>query len=79
HFFVVTPNDPAPARDRFLLILPTSTWLAYNDWGGSNSYDGIDGPDGNKFSPVLSFQRPWTRGLVWLPPGAPRLCDMPKR
>ncbi len=24
---------------------------------------------------MLSYQRPWTRGLVWLPPGAPRLCD----
>ncbi|WP_218578953.1 N,N-dimethylformamidase beta subunit family domain-containing protein [Vineibacter terrae] len=74
HFFVVTPVDPAP-RDRFLLILPTSTWLAYNDWGGANAYDGIDGPDRNQFSPVLSIERPWTRGLVWLPPGAPRLCD----
>ncbi|MEQ8813476.1 MAG: hypothetical protein RLO51_29070 [Thalassobaculum sp.] len=79
HFFVVTPADPEPAKGRFLLILPTSTWIAYNDWGGANSYDGIDGPDGNQFSPELSFQRPWTRGLVWLPPGAPRLCDPVKR
>ncbi|WP_255468897.1 N,N-dimethylformamidase beta subunit family domain-containing protein [Reyranella sp. CPCC 100927] len=75
HFFVVTPADPAPPRDRFLFILPTSTWLAYNDWGGANSYDGIDGANRNQFSPTLSTERPWTRGLVWLPPGAPRLCD----
>jgi len=79
HFFVVTPADPKPAKDRFLLILPTSTWIAYNDWGGANYYDGIDGANGKQFSPILSVQRPWTRGLVWLPPGAPRLCDTPKR
>ena len=78
HFFVVTPTDPQPAG-RFLLILPTATWLAYNDWGGANAYDGIDGENGAQFSPVLSIERPWTRGLVWLPPGAPRLCDVPKR
>ena len=79
HFFVVRPADPAPGRERFLLLLPTATWLAYNDWGGSNAYDGIGGPDGRQFSPVLSYARPWTRGLVWLPPGAPRLCDPVKR
>jgi hypothetical protein len=78
HFFVVRPVDPAP-KARFLLILPTSTWIAYNDWGGANSYDGIDGAEANQFSPTLSFERPWTRGLVWLPPGAPRLCDPIKR
>ena len=78
HFFVVTPTTSDTAG-RFLLILPTSTWLAYNDWGGANSYDGIDGPAANQFSPVLSLERPWTRGLVWLPPGAPRLCDPIKR
>src|SRR4030088_203578 len=70
HFFVVRPIDPAP-KGRFLLILPTSTWLAYNDWGGANSYDGIDGDGADQFSPTLSTERPWTRGLVWLPPGAP--------
>ena len=78
HFFVVVPTEPRPAG-RFLLILPTSTWLAYNDWGGANSYDGVDGPARNQFSPALSIERPWTRGLLWLPPGAPRLCDPIKR
>jgi hypothetical protein len=76
HFFVVRPAAGQPRqKGRFLFLLSTSTWIAYNDWGGANSYDGIDGPNGNQFSPVLSTQRPWTRGLVWLPPGAPRLCD----
>ena len=74
-FFVVRPAREAPKDGRFLLILCTSTWIAYNDWGGSNAYDGIDGSNGDRFSPVLSTQRPWTRGLLWLPPGAPRLCD----
>jgi len=79
HFFVVRPDPAMPRAGRFLLILTTSTWIAYNDWGGSNAYDGVDGPDGNAFSPVLSTCRPWTRGLVWLPPGAPRLCDTTTR
>ncbi|OWT80424.1 MULTISPECIES: N,N-dimethylformamidase beta subunit family domain-containing protein [unclassified Achromobacter] len=76
HFFVVRPAAAQPRqKGRFLFLLSTSTWTAYNDWGGANSYDGIDGPNGKQFSPVLSTLRPWTRGLVWLPPGAPRLCD----
>ncbi|MER9001832.1 hypothetical protein NKH58_29305 [Mesorhizobium australicum] len=55
-----------------LLMACTSTWAAYNDWGGASHYIGIhpDLPDG--FSPILSSQRPWARGQVWLPPGAPR-------
>lgn len=75
HFFVVRPDAASSKVGRALLVLSTATWAAYNDWGGSNAYDGVDGPDGNQFSPVLSLRRPWTRGLVWLPPGAPRLCD----
>jgi hypothetical protein len=80
HFFVVRPPaGQARQNGRFLFLLSTSTWTAYNDWGGANSYEGIDGPEGKQFSPVLSTQRPWTRGLVWLPPGAPRLCDSEAR
>ncbi|MFU1983800.1 N,N-dimethylformamidase beta subunit family domain-containing protein [Bordetella hinzii] len=76
HFFVVRPAaGQAKAPGRLLFLLSTATWTAYNDWGGANAYDGVDGPEGRDFSPVLSLQRPWTRGLVWLPPGAPRLCD----
>ena len=61
-------RPPAP----YLLICATGTWLAYNCWGGSNHYEGITGPDGNAFSPVVSTQRPWTRGFCKLPEGAPR-------
>ena len=76
HFFVVRPT-PATQSGRLLMILPTSTWMAYNDWGGASSYIGIDGPNGNAASPQLSFQRPWTRGIVWVPDGAPRICAAP--
>jgi hypothetical protein len=66
--------DPAP----LLLIACTGTWVAYNEWGGSNHYEGITGPDGNLFSPVLSTQRPWTHGFAELPQDAPRIpCDPP--
>ena len=61
-------KDPAP----YLLVCATGTWLAYNCWGGSNHYEGITGPEGNAFSPVVSTQRPWTRGFCKLPEGAPR-------
>lgn len=77
HFIVVYPIATTRSGN-ILLILPTGTWTAYNDWGGSNHYEGIDGCDGNEFSPALSLQRPWTRGMVWLPEGAPRISTNPK-
>lgn len=61
-------KDDAP----MVLVCATGTWLAYNCWGGSSAYEGITGPDKNAFSPVLSNQRPWTRGFCKLPNGAPR-------
>ncbi len=67
---------PAP----YLLVCATGTWVAYNCWGGSNHYDGITGPQANQYSPVLSSQRPWTRGFCKLPAGAPRaLPDVPAK
>ena len=59
---------PAP----LLLVCATGTWVAYNDWGGANAYEGIAGPDGDRFSPVLSTQRPWGHGFAKLPEDAPR-------
>jgi hypothetical protein len=74
HAHVVLVRAAKPAV--LLLIACTNTWMAYNDWGGSNHYDGITGPEGRDFSPVLSSQRPWTRGFAELPPNAPRIaCD----
>jgi hypothetical protein len=71
HWFAVRPIRPDP--EALLLMATTSTWIAYNSWGGSNAYEGIWGPDGNRFSPVLSLERPWGHGVAWLPKGAPRL------
>ncbi len=76
HFFVVRPTSKTQTA-KLLMILPTSTWMAYNDWGGASSYIGIAGDDGNQASPELSLLRPWTRGMVWLPEGAPRICAAP--
>ncbi len=76
HFFVVRPTEKT-RRARILMILPTGTWTAYNDFGGANHYFGVEGPNRDEPSPVLSLQRPWTRGVVWLPAGAPRICADP--
>ncbi len=71
HLFVVRPSS-RPDSDRFLLITADSTWNAYNDWGGSNHYEGTIKPDSNLFSPRLSNQRPFARGMIDLPADAPR-------
>ncbi len=79
HLILVRSAPDAPPRS-YVLVCATGTWVAYNCWGGSNHYEGITGPNGNDFSPVLSTQRPWTRGFCKLPEGAPRaLTDHPPR
>ena len=76
HVVLVRGRLDAPAP--LLLIACTSTWNAYNEWGGSNHYEGIAGPDGDQFSPTLSTQRPWTKGFAEQPAEAPRIaCDPP--
>ena len=78
HLFLLRSN--APGREqRLLLVSSTGTWCAYNNWGGSNHYEGICGPEGNRFSPQLSLKRPLPRGFVVLPDDAPRaaLASMP--
>lgn len=73
HFFVVRAGEVAPCAD-ILFVLGTTTWMAYNDWGGSNHYEGnYNGPGENAMAPILSSQRPWAKGQVWLPVGAPRI------
>jgi len=73
HFFAVRSSRPGQDAD-ILLVCATSTWIAYNDWGGANHYEGnVGGPDTNEMSPVLSTQRPWARGQICLPVGAPRI------
>jgi hypothetical protein len=71
YLFLLRSN--APGREqRLLLVSATGTWCAYNNWGGSNHYEGICGPHGNRFSPQLSLERPLPRGFVVLPEDAPR-------
>ena len=72
HFFALC-SEPDGSGARILQIAATSTWIAYNDWGGSNHYEGITGPDKDQFSPLLSIARPLSRGFVKLPLGAPRI------
>ena len=64
----------APGKQAsLLLVAATGTWAAYNDWGGSNHYEGIAGPDRNQCAPRVSMHRPFSRGFVVLPHGAPRV------
>lgn len=72
HLMIVRPKSDLAAQGRLLLIASTSTWTAYNDWGGSNHYQGFTGPKGDLFSPVLSIHRPLAKGFAELPPDAPR-------
>jgi len=75
HLFIVRPR-PKSKSDHLLLVCATSTWIAYNGWGGSSHYEGDHaGPAVNEMSPILSTQRPWARGQVWLPKGAPRIVS----
>jgi N,N-dimethylformamidase beta subunit-like, C-terminal len=48
------PSEPAPV----LLVLSTTTWHAYNDWGGPSLYTG-----GTR----VSFERPFARGFLVKP------------
>ena len=77
---VIMIRSAAGRRPPYVLVCATGTWLAYNCWGGSNHYEGITGPDGTAFAPVVSTQRPWTRGFCKLPEGAPRtISNLPSR
>lgn len=71
HFFAVRtrPGDCRPG----VLVLTTSTLLAYNDWGGANHYRGLGpAPHHAEGSPVASARRPIARGMLAKPEGAPR-------
>lgn len=70
HLFFVKASHKR--SETLLLVAATSTWTAYNDWGGANHYFGIHPGTPRGRSPLLSTQRPWTRGQVWLPMDAPR-------
>jgi hypothetical protein len=72
HFFVLKPSRPAEASS-IAFVVSTCTMNAYNDWGGGNSYHDEDGtPRFKQANARTSLRRPWSRGLVKLPGGAPR-------
>ncbi|UHD18619.1 N,N-dimethylformamidase beta subunit family domain-containing protein [Thiocapsa bogorovii] len=70
-FFILRPKAPGQAAIAF--VAATTTWQAYNDWGGSNYYEGVAGESRAHFSPELSTLRPWARGLIRVRGGAPRI------
>jgi hypothetical protein len=71
HLFIV--RAAAGSAATILQVVASGTWAAYNDWGGSNHYEGITGPNRNQPSPIVSIHRPLARGFVVLPEGAPRI------
>lgn len=71
HFFIV--KAPRHRASKIALILPTSTLLAYNDWGGANFYRGLgDDTRADPASAIVSTQRPIGRGMLRKPEGVPR-------
>ena len=75
--FVVRPTGRDTAG-RILMILTTGTYVAYNDWGGANAYRSVvDNEATDVPAPRLSLLRPWARGFLRLPAGAPRHADAP--
>ncbi len=72
HYLFLLRTAASGRPQRVLLIASTGTWFAYNNWGGSNSYEGLSGADGESFAESLSSQRPLARGFVALPADAPR-------
>lgn len=68
--FVVRAAKPVA---RIAMVLASGTWCAYNDWGGSNHYQGLCGPSGGDFAPHVSMLRPWATGFVAWPGDAPRI------
>jgi hypothetical protein len=73
HFFIVRPLAARDRPNRILQVAASGSWTAYNTWGGSNHYQGITGPKRNQYATTVSIERPWCRGFVVLPEGAPRV------
>lgn len=73
HFFIV--RSPTARPEALVQVLATCTWSAYNDWGGASHYFGVHPHTARGRSPILSSRRPWARGQVWLPEGAPRMVS----
>ena len=61
-FLVVRPAPGGP-KAPILLVLTTTTWNAYNDWGGPSLYTG---------GTQVSFERPMAPGFLTKPAGSRR-------
>ncbi len=72
HYLFLLRSQRSDRGQRLLLVSSTGTWSAYNNWGGSNHYEGITGASGDAYAPVVSLERPLARGFVVLPDDAPR-------
>ena len=84
-FFVLRPSVPG-RHSGLAMVAATYTWQEYNDWGGGCGYFSDEFIDHSadplevrekSFKPRLSFHRPWSRGLIRTPVGAPRLAQPP--
>jgi hypothetical protein len=78
----------ASPKSPIVFMLATMTWIAYNDWGGGNYYSkpgvtvGIPTEGAVPeigFVPRLHLHRPWARGFMRIPEGAPRANDASNR
>jgi hypothetical protein len=69
-FLVVRPGGSGPRADT-ILVLSTTTWNAYNDWGGPCLYTG---------GTQVSFERPMARGFLDKPePVERKMQSVPDR
>lgn len=64
YILFVVRDDAREAR--YVMLLPTSTYQAYNYWGGQSLYTGCTNfsfswecPDGRRAAPAVSFNRPY--------------------
>ena len=84
-FFVLRAAVPG-RRSKLAMVAATYTWQEYNDWGGGCGYFSDEYVDHTadplevrekSFRPRLGFHRPWSRGLIRTPVGAPRIAQPP--
>ncbi len=75
-FVVRDARAPRAARARYLLLVNTNTWQAYNAWGGTSLYD-FNSAGGARAIRV-SYDRPYASGPgAWIGLGAGELLTTP--
>lgn len=88
HHFVCVRPTAGNRIERPVIVLNTNTYLAYNYWGGANSYAHVDSMmsgerDANAAMQTaigrLSQRRPFAQALLAPPPDAPRLVNLQPR